>query len=216
MAETAARASAIATAADVTSWRVSRSSCSARRRSNRDPSPSRSRVRRISIKRSTSRMWARTASSRACSATSRATAAAASARSIHSRASRSASAAAVAATPARDSAARVPNTGSDCSTCRNSVKPAPSRLYITPGFGYARRASCSRRVTSVSARMALACGPSRTIRSTTSRSVRSWAAASDGTTRPTAAIQAHTWARVGIKRSSIVRTDGRPATAPVR
>ena len=49
-----ARTSATETAADVTSCRVSRSSCSARSRSNREPSPSRSRVRRISIRRSTS------------------------------------------------------------------------------------------------------------------------------------------------------------------
>ena len=93
------------------------------------------------MSRSTSRMWARTDSSRSCSATTRATAAAASERSSHSRRSRSASAAAVAATPARDSASRAPNNDSDCSAWKNSVKPAPSRLYVTEGFGYESRAS---------------------------------------------------------------------------
>ena len=30
---------------------------------------------------------------------------------------------------------RTPNSGSDCSACRNSVNPAPSRLYINLGLG---------------------------------------------------------------------------------
>jgi hypothetical protein len=64
---------------------------------------------------------------------------AASERSSHSRRSRSASAAAVAATPARDRASRAPNSSTDCSAWKNSVNPAPSRLYVTDGFGYVRR-----------------------------------------------------------------------------
>jgi hypothetical protein len=67
------------------------------------------------------------------------------------------------------------------------------------------------RVTSDSARIALACGLSRTISSTISRSVRPWPAATDGASRATVAIQVQTWARVGIQRSSVIRTDGRPA-----
>ena len=110
---------------------ASASSCSALTRSNREPSPSFSRIRSNVMMRSISRIVRRAASSFSCSANSRATSVCASARSCHKRASRSASAAAIAAAPALSNAPRVPKIGNDCSTCRNSVNPAPSRLYAT-------------------------------------------------------------------------------------
>ena len=89
----AARASATDAAASSEICRASASSCSARRRSKREPSPSFSRMRSSAMIRSISRMLAACASSLSCSASSRATSVCASARSCHKRASRSASAA---------------------------------------------------------------------------------------------------------------------------
>ncbi len=106
----------------------------------------------------------------------------------------------------------MPKSGSVCSTCRNSVKPAPSRLYMTPGFGYARRASCStaRHVGLGTDRARLRAvaddrGPRRRARSGPGRPPR--------TARPGRAPRSrHTpWARVGMSHPWSTRETGRSA-----
>ena len=107
--------------------RASASSCSARRRSNREPSPSFSRIRRSPMIRSISRIFARVApraspappeGARRASARQRASATVAIPLRLRGQ---------CAAAPARVKRDRLPKIGSDCSTWKNSVNPAPSR-----------------------------------------------------------------------------------------
>src|SRR5688500_18283993 len=81
------------------------------------------------------------------------------------------------------------------------------------GLGNDSRARCSSRTTSVSALIARAAGPSRTISSTSSRALRTCAAARNGTSPTMTRVHAHACQRLGIETSfnGDERTDDRRA-----